>query len=114
MSKLFSAPICFTHYSLLVDIEDHRILDQLTSFSTTGAVVTRDGTNVSIACPTDPNISLQKSFPTLSKPCSATRPVKHHVIHHIETTGPPVHAKTRRLAAECYRAAKAKFESFLC
>ena len=57
--------------------------------------------------------ALLKSFPTLTQPYLASLPVKHHVTHHIETTGPSVHAKVHRLAPERYRRAKAEFESLM-
>ena len=57
--------------------------------------------------------ALLKPFPTLTLPYSASSPVKHHVTHHIETTGPPVHAKVRRLAPERYHQAKAEFGSLM-
>ena len=34
-------------------------------------------------------------------------------MHHIETSGRPTHAKARRLAPECYKLAKAEFESLM-
>ena len=40
-------------------------------------------------------------------------PVKHEVRHHIQTTGPPVAAHTRRLAPERLKAARQEFEHML-
>lgn len=59
----------------------------------------------------DNHTFLLNSFPKLTQPHTANKPVKHHMMHHIETTGPPTHAKARRLAPERYKQAKAEFES---
>ena len=60
-----------------------------------------------------PYLSLLAEFPGLTKVCSPDCPVKHEVTHHIETTGPPVSARPRRLAPERLRAAKQEFEHML-
>ena len=57
--------------------------------------------------------ALLKKFPTLLQPYSTAKPVKHHVMHHIETSGRPTHAKVRRLAPERYKLAKAEFEPLM-
>eukprot|EP00731_Ephydatia_muelleri_P016142 Em0009g566a len=45
--------------------------------------------------------------------CSSDTPVRHDVTHHIETTGPPVFARPRRLAPNRLCAAKQEFEHML-
>jgi len=40
-------------------------------------------------------------------------PVKHTVMHYIETTCPPVHARPRRLAPDSFKPAKAEFEHMM-
>jgi hypothetical protein len=38
---------------------------------------------------------------------------KHSVVHHIQTKGPPVHCRPRRLAPDKFKAAKEEFDSML-
>ena len=49
-------------------------------------------------------------FPSVTKPCTSTRPVKHTVTHHIRTTGPPIYARARRLAPDQLRITRQEFE----
>ena len=57
--------------------------------------------------------TLTSKFPSLTHVYSPDTPVKHDVTHHIETKGPPVSARPRRLAPERLRAAKQEFEHML-
>ena len=101
------------HFGLLVDIKGRKLLDPLTSVTTKGQVTHGDSTQISLVKADHQFSSLLKSFPTLTQPYSASKPVTHHVSHHIETKGPPTHAKARRLAPERARQAKAEFESLI-
>ena len=102
-----------TEFCLLVDVKRRRLLDSLTHLSAPAAPVRGESTQISAIHSGDPYASLIKSFPTLTQPYSAARPVKHHVMHHIETSGPPVFSKARRLAPDRFRTAKAEFESLM-
>ena len=51
--------------------------------------------------------ALLKNFPTTQQP------VKHTVSQHIQTTGPPIHSKTRRLPPDKLENAKKEFELML-
>ena len=70
-------------------------------------------TGLSTVCLDNQFASLLLGYPALTQPYSATKLVKHHVTHCIETSGPPVFAKARRLAPERYKQVKAEFESLL-
>ena len=88
------------HFNLLVDIKGRRLVDPLTSISSTAQPVPGDSTHLAVIHKSHQFADLLKSFPTLTQPYSASVPVKHHVTHDIETFGPPVHAKARRFAPE--------------
>ena len=45
--------------------------------------------------------------------CSLDQPIQHDVTHHITTTGPPVSARTRRLAPERLKIARQEFDHML-
>ncbi len=61
----------------------------------------------------NPYYSLLSEFPALTQACVADRPIKHDIVHHIETTGPPVSARSRRLAPECLCIAREEFDHML-
>ncbi|KAJ8346303.1 hypothetical protein AAFF_G00220750 [Aldrovandia affinis] len=50
-------------------------------------------------------------FPDLTTPTFSSAAVKHGVDHFIATTGPPVHARARRLDPQKLAVAKAEFDS---
>ncbi len=56
---------------------------------------------------------LLSEFPVVTQPCSNERLPKHNVMHHIETTGPPVWARTQRLAPERLMIAGQEFEHMM-
>ena len=61
----------------------------------------------------NPFSKLLAEFPAVTKACTTDCPVKHSVVHHIETTGPPVFGCTRRLAPERLKIAKQEFNHML-
>ena len=81
------------HFGLMVDLEDRVLIDKLTSLRSIGSV-SRD------------------SIPSITVVSKCALP-KSRVTHHIETCGPPVFAKPRRLAAEKLLAAQAEFDKML-
>lgn len=101
------------HFDLLVDIKGKKLVDPLTSVTAKAQSAPGSSSHLSVIHKDHQFAALLKAFPSLTQPYSANMPVKHHVTHHIETSGPPVHAKARRLAPERYRLAKAEFESLL-
>ena len=67
-------------------------------------------------CPkntSNPYLNLLTEFPALTQVCSLDNLVMHDITHHIETTGPPVSARPRRLTLERLRVDKQEFEHML-
>ena len=102
------------HFGLVVDMwrrtlsdsTTHLRVDGLPSSAPSGlSHVQQDSSN--------PFLSLLSEFPALTQACTAERPIKHDIVHHIETTGPPVSARTRRLAPERLRIAREEFNHML-
>ncbi len=56
---------------------------------------------------------ITSEFPALTQACAADRPIKHDIVNHIETTGPPISARSRRLAPERLRIAREEFNHML-
>ncbi|GFS69518.1 transposon Tf2-9 polyprotein [Trichonephila clavipes] len=59
------------------------------------------------------NESSEEEFPEIVKPPSFSQEVKHNIKHFIETSGPPVFAKARRLAPDRLKIAKSEFQHML-
>ncbi len=63
--------------------------------------------------PSNPFLSLLSEFPGVTQACAGERPIKHSVVHHIKTTGPPVSSFTQHLAPECLQIAHQEFDHML-
>ena len=103
------------HFGLMVDMRQRQLVDTHTHLHIQGVLSTVPSPSTSI-CPTDasnPYLTLLSEFPALTRIYSPDTPVKHDVMHYIETTGPPVSARPRRLAPDRLRAAKQEFEHML-
>ena len=61
----------------------------------------------------NPFSSLLLGYPELLQPQNMLAPVKHSIIHRIETFGSPTSARTRRLAPDKLKIARAEFEHML-
>ena len=57
--------------------------------------------------------AILSEFLAVTQPCSIEQPIKHDVTHYIKTTGPPVCARTRRLAPERLQIARQEFEHMM-
>ena len=103
------------HYGLVVDLHQHKLTDTHTHLQVQGILSSGTSPSPSL-CPkdsTNPYLTLLSEFPALTRVTAPNTPVKHDVLHHIETTGPPVSARPRRLAPDCLKAAKQEFEHIL-
>ena len=100
--------------SLLVDMNGKRLVDATTFHS---APLTQTSTTTpaphldAISTSTDQYDILLAEFPAITTPNFVQQPTKHGVEHFITTTGPPVHARARRLPPDKLAAAKAEFSS---
>ncbi|GFW20837.1 peptidase A2 domain-containing protein [Trichonephila clavipes] len=56
---------------------------------------------------------LLNDFPNIVKPPCANQTVKHNVAHYIDTFGPPVSAKPRRMTPDRLKIAKMEFQHML-
>nr|VZI08809.1 unnamed protein product [Spirometra erinaceieuropaei] len=63
--------------------------------------------------PENPCRQLPVKYPGLSRPNFSVSTPSHSVVHHIQTTGPPVSSRPRRLEAARVAVAKAEFEHML-
>ena len=105
------------HFGLVVDIRHHTLSDSTTHLQVNGLSADQTPPTSGITRPrqdpSNPFLSLLSEFPGVTQTCAADCPVKHKVSHCIETTGPPVSSRTRRLAPERLRVARQEFDHML-
>lgn len=99
-----------THHKLLVDLSARKLIDQITDLNVVASVESIK--HPSIKSTNDlnqPYQSILTKYPHLTKPMSFRETPPHNVMHYIETTGPPVHAKARPLPPHRYTKVKEEF-----
>ena len=103
------------HFSLLVDMRDHRLADGLTQLSIQGVTCSTGSPSPAILPrkPTSVYNKILAEFSTITRPCTSDAPTKHDVTHHISTTGPPTSARPRCLGPEHLRVARQEFDHML-
>ena len=101
-----------SHYGLLVDPRNRRLIDLETNLSTSGYAANTNVPSVKTIIADSVYHQLLAKYPELTRPPGfGKETVQHRVRHHIKTTpGPPVHSKPRRLAPDRYRKVKAEFD----
>ena len=103
-----------SHFSLQVDLRRRCLQDTLTNLHIDAcfSAAPADQVTVALAAFTDP-FGLLAKYPSLTRPPDYNQPVLHPVVHRIETTGQPVHARARRLPPDRLQVAKAEFQHML-
>lgn len=98
------------HHKLLVDLHKRRLIDSTTKLAVEAIEVSTAVDSIRIMSSDQAYHSILKQYPNVLRPMSLKQPAKHEVVHHIETTGPPLFARPRPLPPEKYKAAKAEFD----
>ena len=93
------------HYNLLVDIKHSRLVDAITQLRVQGII--------SQVTSPSPSTSIITKYPAVFKPHLSSSSTVHDVTHHIQTTGPPICARPRRLPPEKLVVARREFEHML-
>lgn len=104
------------YFDLLVDAKNHRVIDSTTRLSSNGKFQENNSvaSNLAILVGDSKFDRVLGQFPELinpSQPVSSNR--SNEVYHHIETKGPPVFSKPRRLAPHILKAVKKEFEHLM-
>ncbi|PIK55880.1 gag-pol polyprotein [Apostichopus japonicus] len=103
-------------FGLVVDVRHQRLLDSTTKLMVNGICAPLHTKSVSPMFSRSPGAGSVKyteileEFPDITRPDYRPKAVKHTVTHHIVTTGPPVYARPRRLAADRLKMARSEFE----
>lgn len=103
------------HFDLMVDPRRRRLVDQLTNLSINGILANTVPISPVMLHPEGPQEfqPILASHPTLFRQSSELPKVVGVTKHHIETTGPPVYARARRLAPDKLKLAREEFEHML-
>lgn len=102
------------HFSLLVDMKNKKLIDQLTTFSINAAGAPGESLGIKTLVGSTIWHKILEKYPNLTNPSSINcTPKKHGVTHCILTKGPPVFSKARRLNPEKLKAAKAEIQTLL-
>lgn len=111
VSKPIIGADLLSHFGLLVDLKNRKLLDQKTMLYTRGRVIADDTVSVKTIIGKSPYEQLLAEFPSITRPTAIAREVKHDIVHFINTTpGPPTYCKPRRLSPEMFKVARAEFE----
>ena len=106
---LLGADFCRKH-NLLVDLRGQRLIEADTYLSTPCSISHAPVNELApIEVEENKYRKILKDFPEILKPTFSSAEVKHGVRHFVPTTGPPVHARARRLAPDKLLVAKREF-----
>ena len=106
----YGSLIFFRRHNLLVDLRGQRLIEANAYLSSPCSVSRVTVTELApIEQENNRFRKVLKDFPALLQPTFSSTAVKHGVQHHIQTTGPTVHSRARRLAPDKLAAAKKEF-----
>lgn len=102
------------HYGILIDIKRKQIIDSTTGMSSNGNITRVSIPEVTLIDNNHKLSSLLRQFSDIfDDKTMARKPSKANVSHYIETKGPPVVARARRLSPNRLAAAKAEFSELM-
>lgn len=100
-------------FGLMVDVKNRQLVDGLTSLRSKGTIFPGPSLGLTYISDESPYHKVVSKFPQLFDPNSNLKPKTHCVTHCIETKGPPVYSKARRLSPEKLKVVKSQFETLL-
>lgn len=116
VSKAIIGVDFLSHYNLVVDIRNQRLIDNSTTLTTTGLLArSADGvSSVKVVSGHSVYHDILAKYPEVTRPPGIHRTIHHNTVHHIRTTpGPPVSCAPRRLAPDKLLIARSEFEAML-
>lgn len=99
-----------SHFGLIVDLKNRRLIDSVTNLSVSGITTSSFAPSLKLISGDSKYHKLLEQFPELTKISNKAIKVKHNTVHYIETTGPPIHSKPRRLNPKIYEEVKNEFQ----
>jgi len=101
------------HFNLMVNIRNKKLIDKITNLSTSCIESHHAIGSIKTYTSEQKFADIIKQFPSVIAAQSFTSSCAHHTVHYIETKGPPVFEKPRRLSPEKLSIAKKEFESMI-
>lgn len=101
------------YFDLLIDVKNNSLIDNKTKLSSKGKppAISNISTGISILLGNSEFDKILGEFPELTNPSQPiNRSELSHIHHHIETSGPPVFSKPRRLSPDLLHAARQEFD----
>ncbi|XP_035213270.1 uncharacterized protein LOC118187180 [Stegodyphus dumicola] len=105
-----------TKFNLLIDVKNNRLIDGQTKLYSCGRLpnVNPLSTSIHILMGNSKFDKILADYPSLTNPSQTfERPPMSTIFHHIETKGPPIFSKPRRLSPELLQAARQEFDFLL-
>jgi hypothetical protein len=103
-----------SHFGLLVDCRNNRLLDGVTSLSAPAQASNPRIPSIKVISSGTSVDTLLSEFPDFTRPTGVQREVRHYTVHHIRTTqDPPVTCRPRRLAPDRLKITKAEFDAMV-
>lgn len=106
-----------THYRLIVDVSEQKVIDGLTNVSSVACLDINSTLVLSVKVSTGGDGRYNKilsEYPEITRPAGTPGIAKHNTTHHIRTTpGPPVSCSPRRLAPDKLKIAKQEFDTMI-
>lgn len=99
-----------SYYGLLVDLKARKLIDKVTNLNVLASIVNCTESTVNTVDKNHPYWDVICKYPDITKPINFKGTPKHNVFHHIETSGPPVHARARQLPPDKYKRVKDEFK----
>lgn len=97
------------HHNILVDLKGHQLVDGKTGLTTRGTLIKANTPTIHAVPTGEWYFEILRKYPNITRPSAVLKEPKHPVKHFIETRGPPVTAKARRLPPDRYNAARTEF-----
>lgn len=98
------------HFGLLIDLKRRKLIDNITNLSLKGIAANSNTFSVKLISGDSPYYKILTEYPDLTKLSNKIKKVKHNTTHYIETVGPPIHSKPRRLNPKLYEEVKKEFQ----
>ena len=102
------------NFGLLIDLKNRRLIDSLTNIANIGAIEAEQLLGITTIKESSQYHTLLAKFPNITNPATLKNTKKQHgVTHTIETKGPPVFSKPRRLNPTRLAIAKREVEKLI-
>nr|XP_012153221.1 PREDICTED: uncharacterized protein LOC105664217 [Megachile rotundata] len=102
-----------SYFHLIIDVRRQVLIDGHSHVEVCAHSEYSDFPTIRRVSADGPYRKLLAEFPGLQRASATPTGSAHNVEHHIETTGPPLTAKARRLAPEKFKAAKEQFTQMI-